>query len=122
MLLLLACASAEPGVACTEIAAASSLIHVVDESGAPLVAEIAAVDEEGNAVTAECANEACTDWIVGYEVVGEITITVNAYDGCNYGTGVVVVDVPLDEEGCHVVQQEATLEVGEWTDLGCFEE
>lgn len=42
--------------------------------------------------------------MLGYEVACEITVTANAYDGCNYGT---------------VVTQEATLEVAEWRDLDC---
>jgi hypothetical protein len=63
--------------------------------------------------------DACTDWVVGYEVSGEITISAEAYDGCNYGNGSLVVDVPTDDTGCHVAHQEATLSVLEWTDLDC---
>lgn len=119
LLFLVACPSSE---ICTDLAAASSLIHVVDTEGNPLVAEIIAVDADGNDVEATCAGadvDACTDWIVGYEIQGEITIAAEVYDGCNTGTGTVTVDVPLDDTECHVVQQEATLVVDEWTDLDC---
>ena len=92
-------------------------------SDLPLVATVTAVDADGNDVDVSCADGSdgttCTDWIVGYEVEGEIVVTADAYDGCNDGTGSVTVDVPLDEDGCHVVQQEATLSVDEWTDLDC---
>ncbi len=122
MLLLLAACFADEQ-ACTTLAAASALVHVVGPDDQPLVAELSAVDADGNDVSVECADGGtdCTDWIVGWEVEGEITITADADDGCNTGTGVVVVDVPLDESGCHVVQQEATLAVTDWTDIGCPE-
>ncbi|MFZ5481835.1 MAG: hypothetical protein ACOZNI_34055 [Myxococcota bacterium] len=122
MLTLLIALACYEETACTDLAAASSLVHVVGPDGEPLVAEISAVDEDGNPVEATCAGadpEACTNWIVGYEVAGEIEITATADDGCNTGTGVVIVDVQMDEDGCHVVQQEATLTVDEWTDLDC---
>lgn len=121
LLLLLACPAPEE-VLCTDMAAASALVHVVGPTDEPLVAEVTAVDADGNDVEVVCAvedTESCTDWTVGYEVAGEITISAEAYDGCNYGNGVVVVDVPMDEDGCHVVMQEATLHVDEWTDIGC---
>ena len=120
VLFLAACPPAE--LVCTDLAAASSLIHVVDADGAPLVAEVTAVDADGNTVEPTCADadpENCTNWIVGYEVEGVIEIHAEVYDGCNTGTGSVTVDVPIDESGCHVVQQEADLVVSEWTDLDC---
>jgi hypothetical protein len=120
LLFLVACPGAEK--ACTAMAAASSLIHVVDEAGNPLVAEITALDEAGHPIEPMCAGSdpaACTDWIVGFEVEGRINISAAAFDGCNYGSGSVGVDVAMDEDGCHVVQEEATLEVDEWTDLDC---
>ncbi len=123
LLALALAACTAPGTMCTDYAAASTLVHVVGEDGStPIVAEITAVDEDGNPVEATCDGpdpDACTDWIVGYEIAGRITISAEAFDGCNYGNGTVTVDVPMDEDGCHVVQQEVTLTVGEWTDLGC---
>lgn len=111
------------GKMCTDLAAASALVHVVGPDGAPMVATVTAVDADGNDVEVTCADGSdgtdCTDWIVGYEVEGEIVITADANDGCNDGTGSVTVDVPLDEDECHVVQQEATLTVDEWTNLDC---
>jgi hypothetical protein len=123
---LLACALLGCGdapVDCTDIEAASTLVHVTGYGDEPLVAEVTAVDADGNDVLVVCAGDdadACTDWTVGYEVTGPITITGDAYDGCNYGSGVVVVDVPLDADGCHPVLQEVTLEVLEWTERGCL--
>ncbi len=123
---LLACAllgCGDPPADCTDIEAASTLVHVTGEGDEPLVAEVTAVDADGNDVDVVCAGDdadACTDWTVGYEVTGEITITGDAYDGCNYGNGVLVVDVPLDESGCHPVLQEVELEVLEWTDRDCL--
>jgi len=29
------------------------------------------------------------------------------------------VDVPMDDEGCHVVGQTGTLHINSWTDLSC---
>lgn len=125
LLLLVACAPTEEGVMCAEYAASSVSLSVVGPDGAPLVATITATDEDGAAVQVDCvgggAAETCTEWTVGWEVDGEITIVASAYDGCNYGEGSVVVDVPLTEDGCHVVPQEATLTVDEWTDLDCGE-
>ncbi len=122
ILLLLSLVACPTEVACTDLAAASALVHVVGPTGDPLVATVTATDADGNDVDVHCADvstDTCTDWVVGYEVQGEITITADADDGCNTGTGSVTVDVPLDDDGCHVVQQEATLEVAEWTDLDC---
>jgi hypothetical protein len=119
-LFLAACPSGE--TACTDLAAASSLIHVVDAEGNPLVAEVVGEDADGNVVEATCADADpanCTNWIVGYEVEGVIVVRAEADDGCNTGTGEVTVDVPIDADGCHVVQQEADLVVSEWTDLDC---
>lgn len=111
---------------CTDLAAVSAQVAVVDEDGVtPLVATVTATDEAGRAVEVSCADAtvdaaACTEWIVGYEVSGRITIHGEATDECgNTGTGDVVVDVPMDDAGCHVVQQSATLTIAEWTDLGC---
>jgi hypothetical protein len=110
-------------VACDDYAAASALVSVVGEDGStPLVAVVTAEDGEGNPVDVSCAGadpDACTEWIVGYEVEGQITVRAEADDGCNLGTGTLVLDVPMDEDGCHVVQQEGTLVVDEWTDLDC---
>lgn len=111
---------------CTDLAAASTDVSVVDEDGVtPLVATITATDEEGRDVAVQCVDVTldatqCTEWIVGYEVSGTIHLHAEASDACgNTGTGDLDVDVPMDEAGCHVVQQSATLAVTDWTDLGC---
>lgn len=115
--------STEPQV-CTDMLAFSATIDVVDENGDPIVATVTATDEAGNDVVVRCADgtdtgDTCTQWIVGDEVAGKITIHGEASRECNTGTGELVVDVPMDDEGCHVVGQTGTLEITEWTDLGC---
>lgn len=123
VLLVLACDGGE--VACTTLAASSATVHVVGPDGTtPIAAEVTATDADGKPVQTECLGSAdtagdCTDWIVGWEVAGVIEIHAEAYDGCNYGSGDATVDVPMDDVGCHVIPQEVTLTVGEWTDLGC---
>lgn len=125
LLVLVACAPSDEGVPCAEYAASSVTLSVVGPDGAPLVATITATDADGQQVEVQCADggdaETCTEWSVGWEVDGEITIEASADDGCNTGTGSVVVDVPLTEDECHVVTQTATLTVDEWTDLDCGE-
>ncbi len=115
--------STEPQ-ACTEIAMSSVVIDVVDENGDPIVATVTATDADGNDVQVSCADAtvdatACTSWVVGYEIDGKITIHGEATRECNTGTGDLTVDVPMDDAGCHVVGQTGTLELTEWTDLGC---
>lgn len=109
---------------CTEISMSSAVIDVVDERGDPIVANVTAADWVGNDVEVTCADAtveatACTSWVVGYEVSGEITIHGEATRECNTGEGELVVDVPMDDAGCHVVGQAGTLPIMEWTDLGC---
>lgn len=121
LLALFGCGEEE--VMCTEMAAVSAMVHVVDSEGNPLAAEVTATDAAGQPVQAVCAemdaSDGCSDWNVGYEVEGVIEIHAEVYDGCNYGSGDGSVDVPLDESGCHVVGQDLTITIGEWTDLDC---
>ena len=124
LVLVLLGGCAEKGVVCDTMAVSSVLVHLTDAEGAPLGGEIAATDEAGARVDTQCATSdtggvACADWIVGWEVAGTITITASASDGCNTGTGTVSVEVPMDASGCHVVSQEVTLPITEWTDLDC---
>ncbi len=120
---LLACGDHDG--ACTTIAISSATVHVVGADGTtPQAAEVTATDADGNPVQVECSGSAdtageCTDWIVGWEVAGVITIHAETYNGCNYGSGDATVDVPMDDAGCHVVPQETTLTLGTWTDLSC---
>ncbi len=124
-LVLVACDAGEKQGACTDMAASSVLVHLVGEDGVtPIVGEISATDEAGNRVDTECATSdtggvGCSDWIVGWEVSGKIEIHATATDLCNDGAGSATVDVPVDEAGCHVIPQEITLTIGEWTDLDC---
>ena len=116
-------AACEEAVRCSVEARPSALVHVVDPSGNPVVATVLAVDADGNEVFVGCAEggdaATCTTWSVGVEDAGAITVSASVYDGCNDGTGSVVLDVPLDEVGCHVVTQEAQLVIEAWTDLDC---
>lgn len=113
----------EEGV-CTEEAVSSVDVHTVDRDGVTeLVAEVTATDADGNSVEATCAEAdtgaGCSHWIVGWEVAGEITIHATGTDGCNSGSGQATVTVEMDEAECHVVTQELTLTLDEWTDLDC---
>lgn len=123
LVVLVACGEDE--VACTTMAASSATVHVVNADGTtPLAAEVTATDADGKPVQTECVGGTdtagdCSEWIVGWEVAGEIQINAEAYNGCNYGYGEANIDVQMDDVGCHVVSQEVTLTVGEWTDLGC---
>ena len=123
LLALFAGYSTEPQV-CTDLLAFSATIDVVDENGDPIFATVTATDEDGAAVNVRCADgsdtgDTCTTWIVGEEVVGKISIHAEATRDCNTGTGDLEVDVPMDDQDCHVVGQTGTLAVTNWTDLGC---
>lgn len=125
LLALFAGCSTEPQV-CSDFLAFSATIDVVDENGDPIVATVTATDEDGNDVTVRCADgsdtgDTCTTWIVGEEVAGKISIHAEATRDCNTGTGDLEVDVPMDDQECHVVGQTGTLSVTDWTDLGCLE-
>lgn len=105
------------GVACTDIAVASVMVHVVDPSGAPLPGATVTYSEPSgeSPMPAECADEACTSWVAGWEVGGDITVTAsynaNTSDPCCWYSDSVsqTVAVPYTPDGCHVDTQEITL-------------
>lgn len=105
------------GVACTDMAAASVLVHVVDPSGAPVPdAAVMWGRPDGEAMTpAECADDACTSWIAGWEIGGDIAVTASYHadtpDPCCWydDSASQVVSVPYTADGCHVVTQDLTL-------------
>lgn len=114
----------EEEVVCTEEAVSSVDVHTVGQDGVTeIVAEVTATDADGNPVEATCAEadatDGCSHWIVGWEVAGAITVHATANDGCNDGSGEATVTVEMDDAGCHVVTQELTLTLDEWTDLDC---
>jgi len=126
LLSLLACEDLNPGggQSCTELAAASVMLTVVGPDGEPMDADVSATDADGNEVQGHCSDlgEApCSEWVVGYEQRGKITIVAEAFDGCNYGTGTVVVNIAMDDDECHVVGQQVELAVEQWTERICTE-
>lgn len=106
----------ETGTICTEIAVSSVVVSVVDPSGNPTVAESVSWSVDGSAPQpAECLEEPCTEWIAGWEVTGEVTVTGRYYEVLEdtacwaEDEDTQTVTVPLDEEGCHPVTQHVTL-------------
>lgn len=105
------------GVACDEMAVSSVLVHVVSETGAPMSAQQVTWQAEGmdEEQPADCADDACSTWIAGYEVDGEIRVEATAVlpaerPGCVWeGQTSGSVTVPMTADGCHVITQELTL-------------
>ena len=122
-LLSLAGCDAGEKLVCTEEAVSSVSVRTVGPDGEDIPSDVTATDADGNPVEATCADAdtagGCSRWTVGWEVAGDITIHATASDGCNTGTGEATVTVEMDESGCHVVTQDLTLAVDEWTDLDC---
>ena len=110
----------ETGTACTDLAAASGDVKIVNSTGYDLEISDLTYTVDGGAVeTATCADEGappCAEWITGWEEAGHFVITAgylaNADGGCSYVDSVTAeFDVPLDGTGCHVVEQHATMEL-----------
>ena len=106
------------GVACTDMAAASVMVSVVDPSGVPLPGATVTYTTPGSdvPVNAECTDASCTQWVAGWEVGGDITVTASyntetADDPCCWYEDSVsqTVTVPYTADGCHVMTQSLTL-------------
>ena len=103
-------------VACTDLAASSVDISVVDPSGAPLSgATVTWSVAGGPSQPAECMDAACTTFVAGWEVPGDITV-VTSYSMdtpdpyCWYSDDEVdTVTVPMTADGCHVMTQQLTV-------------
>jgi len=115
--LLLAACPVDPGIECSTLAAASVTISVTDPDGSPLAPTSVTWSVDGGAPTAaECMNEDCTEFVAGWEVEGEITVSaelsgeVSGDPCCFYdSTDSELVTIELDGDGCHVVGQSITL-------------
>jgi hypothetical protein len=93
------------GLACTEIAVSSLNLSVEAPDGSAVIGADVQYTVDGS------DPEPCQSWddgtyVCGYEDSGSIEATVKA-DG--YLEASVVVEVPMDDSGCHVVSQSATL-------------
>ena len=119
-LLLAACPTVKDdetgGTACTELAAVSVSVSVVDPAGDPLAPTAVTWSVDGAAPeAAQCWNEACTEFAAGTEIAGEITVTATLSGpaeevGCVYDSEASqTVTVEMDAEGCHVVGKQVTL-------------
>lgn len=104
-------------VACTEMAAASVVVSVVDPAGAPVRATSVTWSHGDTDVAnqAECMDEMCSSWVAGWEVAGDITVNATLHedtpDPCCWisDSAVQTVHVPMTADGCHVVTQSVTL-------------
>lgn len=101
----------EPGQECTEYAAFSVTIDVVDTSGGPLPgATVTYQIDGGEVMTADCFAAGdpatCSEFVTLAERTGDFSITVSKE---GYQTEQRDVTVVMDEEGCHVVEQQLTV-------------
>lgn len=100
----------EEVVECTDLAAASVNIQIVDVDGNPMVPTSVTYTVDGGAEQeAECVNEPCTEWVAGWEVEGDFEITVSYEEVdpedelCSWSDSVTEsVSVGLTEDECHV--------------------
>ena len=107
----------DTGTACTDIAFASVMVHVVDAAGAPLSGANVTYSVDGAPeLPAECADDAgCANFVAGWEVAGDFTITASIDVPTEdpycwyYDTEVSTVTVPSTEDGCHVITQDVTV-------------
>lgn len=90
-----------PGVDCTMMAAASVGVTVTDEAGAPLGDAEVVYSADGGAEQ-PCEDFGGGEWVCGWEVQGEVTVTARAEGYTEQSASVVVA---LDADGCHVVQE-----------------
>lgn len=102
------------GYACTDEARASVMVSVVDFEGAPVpdaLVQWTGADRESFG-TAECLDSSCSSRVAGWEVEGDITVTVQLErpsedPACSWTTfAEQSVYVPRTEDGCHVMTQE----------------
>jgi hypothetical protein len=97
------------GVACTEEARSSVTVALVDAAGAPIPAEAEPVVEyavDGGAAVPCDSLDGGASFVCGYEVDGALTISASA---TGFAPASEVVEVPMTEDGCHVVSQSLTL-------------
>ncbi|HRI72624.1 MAG TPA: hypothetical protein PK156_50655 [Polyangium sp.] len=95
------------GTACTDLAAASVSVAVVDSAGAAVADAMLTFSVDGGAPQA-CDNMMNGSYVCGYEQAGMITIS--ATKGADTATQTVTVS--KDGQGCHVVGQSITMTLG----------
>lgn len=95
------------GVGCTEIAAASVSVQVVDGSGMP-VSEATVTFSVNGGPAQNCETFMSGSYVCGYEQAGMITIT--ATNGTD--TQMQTVTVTKTADGCHVQGQSITITLG----------
>lgn len=105
------------GQACTEMAAASLTVEVLDPEGKPIQDAQVHFSVDGG------DSQICDGWgngtyVCGYEVAGELTVTVEAE---GYLDAQTVANVVMDDVGCHVVGQAVSLTL-EADGTGCDED
>lgn len=93
-------------VECTELAAVSVIVTVVDDQGTPMPEAQVFFSVDGAAEVA-CEGHDDAVFMCGYEELGEITVTASAVGGYTEDSETVFVE--LDEDGCHVVGQSVEL-------------
>jgi hypothetical protein len=108
----LGCPSEPDPVDCTTEARASIQLTVLDESGAPVTDASATYTAAG--ATADCESTGDGTFVCGYEVAGEIEVTITA---TGFATDTFTQVVESDE--CHVITEtvERTLSPVECTDI-----
>lgn len=97
--------------ACIVMVTPSVRVHVVDEAGEMVDATVTATDADGNPLFVECADDAppCSEWLVGEDDSGHLTMVATTDDGC---TGTLEVDVLREGGACdRVVTEDTTLPV-----------
>ncbi len=106
-------------VDCTASAAGSVNVSIVDQDGAALVPEtVSYTVDGGDALDADCVGDPCTEYVAGWEVSGEITVTATYYREhekdplCSYeDSASETVTVEMTADGCHVQPQTMTLQL-----------
>jgi hypothetical protein len=91
---------------CDNAAAGSVNIRIVDESGTPLTPDSVSWSVDGGeTVNAECVNAACSEWVAGWEVAGEITVV------AELGSSKATAKTDIERGECHVVPYTVMLEL-----------
>jgi hypothetical protein len=106
-LITIACQNPDYGVTeCTEMAVASLNVYTTDINGDPLTPDsVTYTLDGGDTVDADCMNDDCSQWIAGWEVHGDITVTATL--GNDEASASAIIELTEDE--CHVIGQEMTL-------------
>ncbi|MFZ5482227.1 MAG: hypothetical protein ACOZNI_36035 [Myxococcota bacterium] len=106
----------DSGTACAEYAASSVTVNVTDLAGDPLRPDAVTYTVDGGPPSeAQPVNEEGTQWVAGYEIAGEITVTAtlnrDTEDGCcQYDAEASeTVTIGMTEDGCHVEGQTIAL-------------